>query len=174
MKKQGILENQAKTVYLGIGSNLGNKQHNIEIAKFKLQNYKIEIIKCSSNYETLSWPNTKNPTFINIVLKIKTFLSFFELQQICNLIEKNLGRKRLKKNDPRTCDIDIIDYDQKVLRYKKDQNLILPHPRMDKRNFVLLPLFEISKSWIHPKKKIDIKKLINSLSINNLKGIKQI
>ena len=52
MRKQGILENQAKTVYLGIGSNLGNKQHNIEIAKFKLQSYKIEIIKCSSNYET--------------------------------------------------------------------------------------------------------------------------
>ena len=174
MIKQGILENQAKTVYLGIGSNLGNKQHNIEIAKFKLQNYKIEIIKCSSNYETLSWPNTKNPAFINIVLKIKTFLSSFELQRICNLIEKDLGRKRLKKNDPRTCDIDIIDYDQKVLSYKKDQNLILPHPRMDKRNFVLLPLFEISKSWIHPKKKIDIKKLINSLSIKNLKGIKQI
>ena len=159
---------------LGIGSNLGNKQHNLEIAKFKLQNYKIEIIKCSSNYETLSWPNTKNPTFINIVLKIKTFLSSFEVQQICNLIEKDLGRKRLKKNDPRTCDIDIIDYDQKVLRYKKDQNLILPHPRMDKRNFVLLPLFEISKSWIHPKKKIDVKKLINSLSIKSLKGIKQI
>ena len=174
MRKQGILENQAKTVYLGIGSNLGNKQHNIEIAKFKLQSYKIEIIKCSSNYETLSWPNTKNPTFINIVLKIKTFLSSFEVQQICNLIEKDLGRKRLKKNDPRTCDIDIIDYDQKVLRYKKNQNLILPHPRMDKRNFVLLPLFEISKSWIHPKKKIDIKKLINSLSIKSLKGIKQI
>ena len=97
MRKQGILENQAKTVYLGIGSNLGNKHHNIEIAKFKLQSYKIEIIKCSSNYETLSWPNTKNPTFINIVLKIKTFLSSFEVQQICNLIEKDLGRKRLKK-----------------------------------------------------------------------------
>ncbi len=174
MIKQDILENRVKIVYLAIGSNLGNKLHNIEIAKFKLQSYKIEIIKCSSKYETLSWPNSKNPSFINIVIKIKTFLSSDKLQQICKIIENDLGRKRLKKNDPRTCDIDIIDYNKKILRHKKWQNLILPHPRMDKRNFVLLPLFEISKTWIHPVKKINIKKLINSLSIQSLKCIKQI
>jgi len=172
--KQNILENRAKIVYLAIGSNLGNKLHNIEIAKFKLQNYKIKIIKCSSNYESLSWPNSKNPSFINVVLKAKTFLSSIELQKICQIIENDLGRKRLKKNDPRTCDIDIIDYDKKILRYKKGQNLILPHPRMDRRCFVLLPLFEISKTWIHPLKKVNIKKLINSLNFQNLKSIKQI
>jgi 2-amino-4-hydroxy-6-hydroxymethyldihydropteridine diphosphokinase len=172
--KQDILENRVKIAYLGIGSNLGSKQYNIETAKFKLQTYNIEIIKCSSNYETLSWPNPKNPTFINIVIKVQTFLSFFKLYQICNLIENDLGRKRLKRNDPRTCDIDIIDFDQQIIKYKNGQNLISPHPRMDKRNFVLLPLFEISKSWIHPQKKVNIKKLINLLSINNLKGIKQI
>ena len=60
--KQNILENRAKIVYLAIGSNLGNKFRNIEIAKFKLQNYKIKIIECSSNYESLSWPNSKNPS----------------------------------------------------------------------------------------------------------------
>jgi len=172
--KQDILGNPAKIVYLAIGSNLGNKLHNIEIAKFKLQSYKIVIIKCSSKYETLSWPNPKNPTFINIVIKIKTFLPPDKLQQICKIIENDLGRKRLKRNDPRTCDIDIIDYNKKILKHKKWQNLILPHPRMDKRNFVLLPLFEISKTWIHPVKKINIKKLINSLSIQSLKCIKQI
>lgn len=174
MINQDTLENRAKIVYLSIGSNLGNKLYNIEAAKFKLQTYKIEIIKCSSNYESLSWPNPKNPSFINIVLMIKTFLSSFKLEQICKTIENDLGRKRFKKNDPRTCDIDIIDYDKKILRYKKGQNLILPHPRMDKRNFVLLPLFEISKTWIHPQKKTNIKKLINLLTIENLKSIKQI
>ena len=173
MRKQGILENRAKTVYLGIGSNLGNKQQNIEIAKFKLQSYKIEIIKCSSNYETLSWPNTKNPTFINIVLKIKTFLSSFKLKQICKSIENDLGRKRLKKNDPRTCDIDIIDYDQKIINHKEN-NLITPHPEMHKRNFVLIPFFEIAKSWIHPIKKKKIKNLIKLLDIKDLRAIKLI
>ena len=65
MIKQDISENQAKIVYLGIGSNLGNKKSNIEIAKFKLQNYQIKILKSSSNYESESWPNPKHPKYIN-------------------------------------------------------------------------------------------------------------
>ena len=93
-----MLESQAKIAYLAIGSNLGNKRKNIELAKVKLQNNKIEIIKSSNNYETLSWPNKKDPKFINIVLKIRTFLSPYELLKTCNIIEKELGRKINKKN----------------------------------------------------------------------------
>ena len=105
-----MLENQAKIAYLALGSNLGGKRKNIELAKFKLQNNKIEIIKSSNNYETLSWPNKNDPKFINIVLKIRTFLSPYNLLKTCNIIEKELGRKISNKNEPRTCDIDIIDY----------------------------------------------------------------
>jgi 2-amino-4-hydroxy-6-hydroxymethyldihydropteridine diphosphokinase len=159
--RQDTLENQVKIAYLSIGSNLGNKQQNIENAKFKLNGNGIKIIKCSSNYESLSWPNLKDPTFINIALKIETYLSPFQLLEVCNNIEKELGRKRFKKNAPRICDIDIIDYDQKIVRYVNSINLTLPHPEMSKRNFVLLPLFEISNSWFHPQKKKNIKKLIN-------------
>jgi len=169
-----MLESQAKIAYLAIGSNLGNKRKNIELAKFKLQNNKIEIIKSSNNYETLSWPNKKDPKFINIVLKIRTFLSPYELLKTCNIIEKELGRKISKKNEPRTCDIDIIDYDQKIIRNNNNQNLTLPHPKMHVRTFVLLPLFEITQKWMHPEKKIEIKKLINSLNIKDLRTIKQI
>jgi len=171
--KQDISENLVKIVYLGIGSNLGNKKNNIEKAKFKLQNYQIKILKCSSNYESESWPNPKNPKFINIIIKIKTKLSPYELLKICNLIEDQLGRKRSKKNSPRTCDIDIIDYDQKISD-SKNKNLIFPHKAMSQRNFVLLPLFEINQSWKHPKSKINIVKLISSLQINDLRSIKQI
>ena len=169
-----MLESQAKIAYLAIGSNLGNKRKNIELAKFKLQNNKIEIIKISNNYETLSWPNKKNPKFINIVLKIRTFLSPYELLKTCHIIEKELGRKINNKNEPRTCDIDIIDYDQKIIRNHNNQNLTLPHPKMHVRTFVLLPLFEITQQWMHPEKKIEIKKLINSLNIKDLRTIKQI
>tara|TARA_B110000008_G_scaffold220999_1_gene221282 strand:+ start:604 stop:915 length:312 start_codon:yes stop_codon:yes gene_type:complete len=95
--KQDISENLAKIVYLGIGSNLGNKQSNIEIAKFKLQNYQIKILKISSNYESESWPNPKDPKFMNIVIKIETVLSPLKLLKICNIIENQLGRKRYKK-----------------------------------------------------------------------------
>jgi len=172
--KQDILENQAKIVYLGLGSNLGNKKLNIETAKFKLQLNKIEIIKCSSYYETLSWPDPKKPKFINIIIKIKTFLPPLKLLKVCNIVETELGRKRLKKNEPRTCDIDIIDYNQKTFEYKNKKKLTLPHTKLAKRNFVLLPLFEISKSWINPKTKINIVKLIDLLNINDLRAIKQI
>ena len=97
MIKQDTSENQAKIAYLGIGSNLGNKKLNIERAKFKLQKKNIQILKCSNNYESESWPNKKNPKFINIVLKIKTNLTALNLLKICNLIEIDLGRKRSKK-----------------------------------------------------------------------------
>ena len=173
MIKQDLLENQAKFSYLAIGSNLGNKIANIMMAKFELQNYKIQIIKSSSNFMSESWPNTSNPKFINIVIKIKTYLSPLDLLKICNLIEKKLGRKKSSKNAPRSCDIDIIDYDKKILNSEKI-DLILPHPRMSKRNFVLLPLFEIDKSWKHPKSKINIVNLINSLPIKDLRSIKKI
>jgi len=171
--KQDTSENQAKIAYLGIGSNLGNKKINIETTKYKLQKNHIQILKCSNKYESDSWPDKNNPKFINIVLKIKTNLMAHDLLKICNSIEVDLGRRRSKKNDPRTCDIDIIDYNQKVLNIE-DKDLILPHPFMSIRNFVLLPLFEINQSWKHPITKKNITKLINSLPIKDLRSIKRI
>ena len=173
MKKQDILENQVKQSYLAIGSNLGSKIRNIEITKVELEKYKIKILKSSSNYMSESWPDSSMPNYINIIIKIKTSLAPLELLKVCNLIELKLGRVRGKINAPRTCDIDIIDYDKKILNEKKNQ-LILPHPRMSKRNFVLLPLFELDKSWKHPKSKINIVNLINSLPVKDLRSIKQI
>ena len=173
MKKQDISENLAKTVYLAIGSNLGNKINNIQIAKLELEKYKIKILKASSNYISDSWPDYTKPNYINIVIKVKTNITPIELLKVCNLIELKLGRVRTKMNAPRTCDIDIIDYDKKILD-KKSRELILPHPRMSKRNFVLLPLFEIEKSWKHPKSRINIVNLINSLPTKDLRSIKQI
>ena len=163
--------NRAKYSYLALGSNLGNKLVNIERAKFELQNSSIKIIKSSSNFESVSWPDKSNPSYINIVIKVKTVLSPLKLLKLCNSIELKLGRKRSKKNEPRLCDIDIIDYDQKIIR---NDHLILPHPRMSKRNFVLIPLYEIDKSWKHPKSKVNIANLINSLRIKDLRSIKQI
>ena len=174
MIKQDISENLANIVFLAIGSNLGNKIKNIILTKYKLQNYPIEIIKSSSNYETISWPNHKNPKFINILIKVRTSLSPKELLKICNKIEYDMGRRRNKKNEPRVCDIDIIDFNQKIIKYSSKPNLVLPHPEMTKRNFVLLPLFELSKSWRHPISKFSIVKLINLLNINDLRTIKQV
>ena len=173
MKKQDTSENLAKQVYLAIGSNLGNKINNIETAKVELEKYKIKILKSSSWYQSNSWPDPKKPNYVNIVLKVKTDLAPIKLLKVCNLIELKLGRVRKVINSPRTCDIDIIDYD-KIILNEKNRQLILPHPRLNKRNFVLLPLFEIEKSWNHPKSKINIVNLINSLPVNDLRSIKQL
>ncbi len=168
--KQGMLEKQANIVYLGIGSNLGNKIYNIEKAKAILTENNIKIIKSSSYYETVSWPDINNPKFNNIVLKIKTNLDPNSLLSLCKSIEKSMGRKKTKKNAPRICDIDILDYNKKV--FKKGINL--PHSRMHKRSFVLVPLFEIEKNWIHPISKDHIKTLIFYLSNSDISSIKQI
>ena len=167
-------EKRAKIVFLSIGSNLGNKRKNIELVKFNLEKNNIKIIKSSKNYETLSWPDKKKPTFINIVLKIKTYLSPQDLIKKCLYIEKELGRLRNRKNEPRICDIDIIDYDKMIVKGTKRQNLTIPHPEMHKRNFVLLPLFEIAKTWTHPLMKVSIKDLINALDSEDLRTIKLI
>ncbi len=163
-------ENPVKVIYLGIGSNLGNRKKNIEMTKFKLVANNVEIIKTSSYYESLSWPNQNNPKFINIIVKVKTRYTPLELIQKCQNIEKEMGRKKSPKNSPRVCDIDIIDYKNKEI----NRGLILPHPRMHTRNFVLLPLFEVDKDWKHPVLKHNIKKLILSLSNSDIRSIKQI
>ena len=163
-------ENLVKSIYLGIGSNLGNRRKNIELAKFKLVENGIKIKKMSKFYQSLSWPNSNDPKFFNIVLEVVTDLSPLNLLFICKKIEIYLGRKKRLRNSPRECDIDIIDY----ANIKETNQIILPHPRMHKRNFVLLPLYELNKDWIHPVSKQPIKKLILSLSNKDIRSIKQI
>ena len=172
MKKQDISENQAKVVFLGIGSNLGFRKRNIEKAKFFLVEHKLHLLSVSSYYETLSWPDPKKPKFLNIILKIKCEYSPDELLSICKDIEIKLGRKKTLKNAPRTCDLDIIDFNNLVS--KKNSKINLPHKMMHKRNFVLFPLFEIQKNWIHPDKQIDLKTLISLLPDRDIRSIKKI
>ena len=163
-------ENLVNTIYLGIGSNLGNRRKNIELAKFKLIQNDIRIHKSSNIYESLSWPNPSKPKFFNVILEISSNLSPLKLIDTCKEIEIDLGRKKRSKNAPRECDIDIIDYYNQKIKGK----IILPHPRMHERNFVLLPLYELNKDWKHPILKQPIKKLILSLSNKDLRSIKQI
>ena len=157
-------------IFLGIGSNLGNRKGNIEKAKSILIDNDINLISSSSYYETPSWPDPNKPKFINIVLKVTYEHKPLKLLNLCKNIEKKLGRKKTPKNSPRICDIDIIDFNKLVLNGRLD----LPHSRMHKRSFVLFPLFEIEKDWIHPAKKTNIKKLIFSLPSKDIRSINKI
>ena len=152
-------------IFLGIGSNLdskfGDRYNNIRRTLKLIQEEKIVVKKISKFYETPSYPNKKNPKFINIVIEIEYNLDPEMLLKKIFLIEKKMERKRNTKNEPRTCDIDIIDFKGLI---KNQKNVVLPHPKMYKRNFVLFPLKEINPQWIHPilNKKIDF--FINNLS----------
>ena len=157
-------------VYIGIGSNLGNRIVNIEKAKYYLSLNGIKILKSSSYYETPSWPDPSKPKFINVVVKSDTKISPNSFLKISKLIEFKLGRKKKFLNSPRTCDIDIISYRNKVISDK----IKIPHERMSERNFVLIPLFEIAPNFVHPKTNKNIKKLIFSLSIKDITSIKHI
>ncbi len=157
-------------VYIGIGSNLGNRINNIEKAKYFLTLSGINIVKSSNFYESLSWPDPSNPKFINIVIQSNTKISPKNLLFIFKTIEKKLGRKKSLKNSPRTCDIDLISYNQKTIQ----GNINIPHKRMHLRTFVLLPMYELDKEWVHPKLNDSIEKLIFSLPIKDITSIKQI
>ncbi len=168
MTKQDILENHLKPIYLGIGSNLGNRVNNITKACYLLSQF-CKIHKISNFYESKSWPNEKFPKFLNIIIKCNTNIELEPLLIKLKKIEKKLGRKKNKKNFPRQCDIDIIDF--KGYKYRSS-NINIPHPRLRERNFVLVPLFEVEKKWKYPKTDISIYKLINKLDLKFFKGIK--
>ena len=140
-----------------------------------LEGYGVLIDKKSSFYETPSYPDKNNPKFVNIVISVKTDLPPVDLISVLIHIEEKLGRRRNKKNDPRTCDIDIIDYNNEVLDFRyKTLELVVPHKELTSRNFVLFPLQEILPNWKHPKPKEIISSLIQKLSEDDRKSILKI
>ena len=106
-------------------------------------------------------------------MKIKTNLNLEKLFLFLKDVESEMGRKDKKKNYPRTCDIDIIDFNQMNTSLNIGNNkIIVPHPRMHKRNFVLFPLFEVQNNWKHPKNNENILSLILKISIKEISTIK--
>jgi len=156
-------------ILLGLGSNLpsifGDRFQNIDLAVSTLEGYGVQLKKKSSYYESLSYPNKRNPKFINIVIEIETYLPPEDLASVLIFIEESLERKRNKKNDPRTCDIDIIDYNSQIIDFKyKNLDFSVPHKKLIYRNFILYPLQEVLPNWKHPKTKELVSVLIKNLS----------
>ena len=155
-----------------LSSNFGDRFQNIDIAISYLESCGIKVKKKSSFYETPSYPNKNDPMFVNVVIEVSTNLTPIDLASVVIFIEEKLERKRDKKNDPRTCDIDIIDHNGQILDFNyKKLNLTLPHEKLLYRNFVLIPLHEIIPEWRHPKTKDSIEVLINKLSNDDKNSI---
>ncbi|MFO7818877.1 MAG: 2-amino-4-hydroxy-6-hydroxymethyldihydropteridine diphosphokinase [Halanaerobacter sp.] len=127
--------------YLGLGTNLGEREENLRRAvKLLNASSRLEIIKVSSLYETEPWGYEEQNDFLNLCLTLETSLSPHQLLEKCQTVEEKLGRKRKERWGPRVIDVDILLYDDLEL---EDSDLIVPHPRMQERAFVLIPLQEL-------------------------------
>lgn len=151
-------------VFLSLGSNIGNSYKNIKSAIDKIKENNVYIDVVSPFYITEPWGKTDQNDFLNCVVKIKTAYSPWGLLDIFQKIEKELGKDIKVRWGERTIDIDIILYGQKIIYEKK---LIIPHPRYHKRNFVLIPLCDISKEIFDPFSKLLSGELLRRIKDNN-------
>jgi 2-amino-4-hydroxy-6-hydroxymethyldihydropteridine diphosphokinase len=152
-------------LYLLLGSNLGNRETYLSQANAEIQKQVGNIVAKSSIYQTEAWGNTEQDDYLNQALAVETTIEPFELLEILQAIEKQLGRKREIIWGARTIDIDIIFYDQQII---STQTLTIPHSRIMERKFVLLPLCEIAPDFIHPVWQISVKEMLN-ICEDNLK-----
>jgi 2-amino-4-hydroxy-6-hydroxymethyldihydropteridine diphosphokinase len=133
-------------VYIGIGTNTGNRQRNI-VEALKLLAKACRINKVSSLYETEPEGYEDQPYFLNCVIEVETDASAFKLLKSLKDIEKRLGREESFRNAPRPIDLDILFYGDQVIT---EPGLEVPHPRLVERAFVLVPLGEIAPDLVHP------------------------
>ena len=146
-------------IYLLLGSNQQNPQKQLLLSQ-KLIAKKIGPIKRKSAiYQTAAWGNTNQPDFLNQVIIVVTKLPAQQTMQIILQIEKKMGRLRTVKNAPRIIDIDILFFNKEII---VEENLAIPHPQIQNRRFVLVPLNELSPNLKHPV----IKKTIHQLFIH--------
>jgi 2-amino-4-hydroxy-6-hydroxymethyldihydropteridine diphosphokinase len=143
------------TVYLALGSNLGDRQANLKQAIASLTP-QMEVSAKSSVYETPPWGYENQPKFLNQVIKAKTYLDPEPLLKHLKRLEVALGRKESFSNGPRLIDMDILFYDDLVLN---TAGLIIPHPRLHERGFVLLPLMDINPDLVHPVSKKSVREM---------------
>lgn len=146
--------NDTVTVYLSLGSNLGNRQTNLDQA-LKLIGERMRLGKVSSIYDTEPVGLTNQPRFLNLACEVFTRLSPEGLLALLKGIELKMGRYS-RTGEPRIIDIDIVIFGDQVIN---TPNLVIPHPRMHERAFVLIPLTEIAPDVVHPVLKKTIKEL---------------
>jgi 2-amino-4-hydroxy-6-hydroxymethyldihydropteridine diphosphokinase len=134
------------TVLIALGTNIGNRRANLRVAIAALSP-KITFIAESAVYETEPWGYIDQPAFLNMVIRAQTDLSPRDLLDHLKSLESTLGRIPTFRNGPRVIDLDILFYDDLVLEMP---SLVIPHPRLHERAFVLVPLADVASDWMHP------------------------
>jgi 2-amino-4-hydroxy-6-hydroxymethyldihydropteridine diphosphokinase len=153
-------------VYLALGSNLGNRLANLKQAVTALSP-QMEVKAKSHVYETPPWGYEDQPRFLNQVIKATTYLEPEPLLKHIKRLEVTLGRKASFQNGPRLIDIDILFYDDLILN---TASLIIPHPRLHERGFVLLPLMDIDPDLVHPANQKSVRGMV---ALSDVGGIEK-
>ncbi len=148
------------TAYLGLGSNMGNRQDNLDKA-LDLLSQRLPLGQVSPIYVTEPLGNINQPRFLNLVCQIYTRLVPLELLALAKGIELKLGRAPGTSNAPRPIDIDILFYGDQVI---ETPELVIPHPRLTERAFVLIPLAEITPGLVHPVSGKTIRELLQEIT----------
>lgn len=154
-------------VYLALGSNLGDRLANLKQAIAALTP-QLDVKAKSQVYETLPWGYEDQPKFLNQVVKAKTYLEPEPLLRHLKRLEVALGRQESFPNGPRLIDIDILFYDELILY---SPSLVIPHPRLHERAFVLLPLMDLDPELIHPINKKSIREMLADCSLEGIEKV---
>ncbi len=156
-------------VYIGLGSNVEDREkYLLDAIELLEKNESIQVVKKSFIYETPPVGYHDQDDFLNMVIKVMTSLTSIELLNVCQDIEQQLGRERTVENGPRTVDLDILLFNKE----NRDlDRLRIPHPRLQKRAFVLIPLYDIAPNLVMPDSGKHIEDLINNISNKELKGV---
>jgi 2-amino-4-hydroxy-6-hydroxymethyldihydropteridine diphosphokinase len=149
--------------YIGIGSNLGNREENCKMAIHLLEKNGLAVKKQSSFFETQPWGVKDQPMFINMAIETETALLPYNLLRVLKGIEKDMGRKKTRRWGPRVIDLDILMYDDLILKH---DDLVIPHQHLHVREFALGPLCEIAPERIHPEIKKTMRELLGFLLQN--------
>lgn len=136
----------ASPIYLALGTNLGDREANLQKAIESLVP-KVHVVNKSSVYATPPWGYTDQPEFLNQVIEVDTLLHPLPLLHLLKSIETNMGREETFRNGPRLIDLDILFYESQVI---EGEIIQIPHPRLQDRAFVLVPLAEIAPNFVHP------------------------
>ncbi len=162
MLKRKLKKTEMNKVFLGLGTNVGDRKNNLKrtVAKFS-KNKDFTNIKISPVYETIPYGEIEQENFFNAVLFLETHYSLDELFVFTKNLEKEIGRKKTKTWGPRVIDIDILLYNDLIY---KDKKINIPHKDLLNRDFVLVPLLDIDKEIVHPVEKKEIKQFLSKLT----------